>query len=271
MVFMRHGLNVALFVTFCVLAMATLARVRRPLFTLPANLFTAYLSVILLACKSVGAIIYALFFLPIALLASPRNQVRVAALIAALVFSYPVIRAVDLVPTEAITGFIERNVSERRAGSLSYRFDNEALIMDKARERLLFGWGDYSRFWRYDPLTGDPTTIVDGLWAITIGSRGLVGHISVFGLLLFPIFTAWRKLKFIRASRDRSLIAGLSLIAAVFACDFVPNSSVDAAITFCVGGLAGVVPGILREQRLSRRRSGERSRRAPEDRIGAPE
>jgi O-antigen ligase len=269
MVFMRHGLNVSLFIVLCILAMTSLAHARQRLFGVTFGLLAGYLSVILVLCKSTGAVVYALLFLPVAIFLSPRKQVGVAAVVGALVFSYPLLRSLDLVPTTAVGEFFANNVNEERADSLGGRLDVEKMVMEKVRQRPLFGWGGYARSWVYDAETGRSLTVIDGLWVLVMGRRGIVGYIGVFGLFLFPVFQAWRKLKFIRAKGDRSLVAGLSLIVMLYVLDFIPNASVDAALTFCVGALAGVVPGILGEQRRLARRSSESLGRKAEAERGA--
>ncbi|MFM7428604.1 MAG: hypothetical protein ACKO1F_01760, partial [Flammeovirgaceae bacterium] len=70
--------------------------------------------------------------------------------------------------------------------SLQFRFDNEAILAEKARQRIFLGWGGYGRNLIFDE-SGGLSTVVDSVWIITFGTRGLLGITSLFSTLLLPV------------------------------------------------------------------------------------
>lgn len=259
-VFMRHGLNVTLFFSFCVVILAALGRARQRLLGVPTSPLFAYLAVILVLCKSLAAALYAFSGSLLVWVRSPTVMRSVALGAAAVVFSYPLLRATDLVPVETIVGWATEGASAERGQSLGTRFENEALMLDKARDRLLFGWGGYGRPRIYDERTGQDVSVTDGFWVLEIGQRGLWGYACIFGLLLWPVVRAGLALPRIRSRRSRTLVWALTLLCILYVVDLVPNSSVSAYLTFLSGSLAGLAPRVVAEERraLRRRRRGAR-------------
>ena len=184
--------------------------------------------------------------------ATPSLQVRAAALLALLVFSYPLLRNFDLVPYDKAVEVAAEYTNHRRVRSLSARLHTEQTMIERIKERPLFGWASAGRSALRDPSTGRLATVYDGYWIICLSNRGSIGYITVFGLLLWPIVTAMRAMPRIRAPGDRVVLGVLSLMIAISAFDLIPNSTVEGFYTMFSGALAGLVPGILREQRKNR-------------------
>jgi hypothetical protein len=241
-VFANHGLELSLVIATAALAGFGLARARARLTPLPLPPRTAawYLMIVLALCRSLGSLVYGLALAPLVALASPRLQVRLAATLAALVLVYPMLRTTDLFPTQALVGAAEA-ISPARAFSLNYRFEFDARILEKARERLWLGWGSWGRWRLYDERTGEDVTVSDGYWVIVIGSLGVIGFAGFFLLVLWPVFTAARGLPRIRAPADRVLVATASVIVALHAVDLLPNAHVSSFAVFLAGGLHGTV------------------------------
>jgi len=249
MVFMAHGLAVAIFTSLTVMAAASLykSKVRLPRF--PAAWVTAYLSVVLILSKSVAALLYALIAVPLVLFASPRFQALTAAGLVALLLLYPVARANDLIPTERLGEWAEAQYGFERAHSMTFRFENEARLLDRAMERPWFGWGSYCRACLVKPWSGpsSPESIRDGAWIIRLGDRGIVGFIGAFGLLLFPILALVRRLKYVPRTSDRRLLAALGLMAGFSAFDLIPNGDFSRLAFVLSGALWGCLTGIQQE------------------------
>jgi len=240
MVFMRHGLNLALFVALSIVAASALGKLRARVFRLKARTVAIFLLVLLVLCHSLGALLYAIFAMPLVWFARARTQARVATVIAFLAFCYPVARTFDLVPVDDINNFVLNNFGEERAGSLGLRLSEEAVIMRRALERIVFGWGGGARSFRLDPITGANTSTTDGTWAIEIGQHGAVGFIGMFGMLLYPVWRSRRAVSRLKNPQDRILVSALALIGAIYMADLIPNSSVDPYITFLTAVLGGI-------------------------------
>jgi hypothetical protein len=258
MVFMAHGLALSAFVLVTAMCAAALGRVRLRTGSLPAVASALYLSGLLVLCRSLGSMLYGIGVLPVVALASPRLQLWLASLLAALVLAYPLTRSLDLFPTESIVSF-GGMVDEKRAESLQFRFDNEDQLLEKAYQRIWLGWGSYNRNRVFDTYTGEIVTITDGFWIIQFGKRGIVGFVTVFGLLLTPIWRAARHLSRIRSRDDRILIASLSLVVAVYCVDLLPNGFLSSFTILLAGALAGLIPGLQAEQRARRARAARRA------------
>ena len=241
MVFMAHGLALALFMLVALLAAVTLRQAGEP--TIRGSFRTGrvalYLGFVLLLCKSTGAILYAVVLVPLLLRGKPERQVKWAALLAILVLLYPVLRASDWIPVDALVEQA-KGISPERAQSLEFRFENEELLLEKARERIAFGWGGHGRRSVYDEELGKEVAVADGHWIIVLGARGVVGFMEAFGLLVIPIFLARRRFAKLRDPAERKALAGFVLIVAICAFDLLPNGLFSNYVYLLAGALLGM-------------------------------
>ena len=232
MVFMRHGLNVAFFLAETIMASAILGRVGGRIFGVRARSVTIFLFVVLFLCHSLGALIYVIFAIPLIWFTMPRFQTRLATIIALLAFSYPLTRATGLVPVDDINSFVLEKFGADRWSSLSLRLEEEEYIMNRALKKVVFGWGVGVRGFRLNPITGANTSITDGLWAIEFGQRGAVGFVTLFGMLLYPVWRSRRAVRRLDNRQDQLMTAGLAIMGAVYMVELIPNSSIDPYVTF---------------------------------------
>jgi hypothetical protein len=159
--------------------------------------------------------------LPIVLETSPKTQVRVAAVIAVFVLVYPAMRAYDAFPVDKMLAWA-RVLGDDRAGSLHVRFYNEGVVLEHARERLVFGWGTYGRHLVYEADSGITRIVTDGGWIIFFSMSGVLGLLTTMGTLLVASLAAWKRLPSVPPAM-RKHVAGLSLLVAIASFDLVPN------------------------------------------------
>jgi len=247
MVFMTHGLMLALFLATTSLAASALWSVRSRIGPVPARVAAIALLVLLLLCGSLGAALYGLVLLPLLLFARPRTILRVAVLLAALVFAYPALRAADRFPSQPLVD-TARLVSEERSTSLAFRFENEDMLMERAAERPWFGWGRFGRNHVFDPVIGRAATTTDGLWIIVYGSQGIIGFVALFGAWLLPVFLLPRRLRHVADRRGVKVVAGMALIVTVNAVDLLPNAFMNSFTLLMAGALAGTLETLRRPQ-----------------------
>lgn len=238
MVFMPHGLAVGLFMAWASMAAITLMKARKSTFGLPSFAVAFYDFGFLLACKSLGAALYALASAPVLWLLKPRGVVRVATLLAVVVLAYPVLRATGIFPEKSLVS-VASNVSERAAQSLDFRFTMETLLSNRAAQRPLFGWGRFSRNMVFDESTGRAVSVSDGHWIVVYGIRGAWGFACIFLLIVAPIFALRKRLKRVEAPDERIMLAGLACILAVAAVDLLPNALQSSFTVFLSGVLWG--------------------------------
>lgn len=233
-VFLKHGLWLGIFFACATLAAFALWRIDR---TRHRRLYLAgalWLLGTLFLCKALGALMIALAVIPLLLFLPVRLQIFAAAAIAGLITTYPTVRAAGLVPTDWIVEQV-REMSSERAGSLQFRLDNEDILLAKAKERPLFGWGGWGRMRVYDERGRDIST-TDGEWIITFSRGGWVRYIGEFGILSFAIFTL--ALRWRRFTLD-PVTAALSLILAANMIDLIPNATTTPLTLLMAGALAG--------------------------------
>jgi hypothetical protein len=240
MVFMTHGLAVGLFMCWAVLAAVTLHKARKKTVGLPSLFVGLYDFGWLLACKSLGAAIYAFTMAPLLALLKPKGLVRVCTIVAALVLIYPVLRMTDVFPHRELISAAESIAGVERAQSLGFRFEMEALLTDHTAKRPIFGWGRFKRASILDEWSGREASVADGHWIVTYSIRGAWGYACTFLLLIIPILVLVRRLRKIDANDERVMLAGLGLIMTVSVIDLLPNALWNVFTVFLAGALWGV-------------------------------
>ncbi len=240
MVFMSHGLEVALFMTSSALAACGIAKARVKGLPLSSRWVAFYLILVTVLCKSMASWFYVLFVVPAIWFLPRKRQMQAVVLCACLVISYPVLRVEGWFPTDILATQMAK-INEDRARSLRFRFDNEILIVDHAKEHLIAGWGRHGRSQVYDDRSGKLASVPDGYWLVLLSTRGVMGLVASFGLILFPLFVAYRRFPSLRSKRERIYVSTLCWIVAVIALDLLPNAMVNSLTYFLPGALLAAV------------------------------
>jgi hypothetical protein len=236
-VFIGHGLSVAFFIMTATVAATALWRTQtRVQWLTPAGVF-GYLSGILILCKALTSLLYGAVAVPLVRLTKPRLQLHIAMLLVSIAVLYPAFRAGDLVPIDHILA-AANSISEERADSLKFRFDNEQQLLDRASQRIWFGWGRYGRSRIFDEW-GSDISVTDGRWIVTLGQFGLFGFLSEFGLLAWTVFRAGSGLRFVASERDCLFLAVLALIVSITMIDMLPNATLTPWTWLLAGALLG--------------------------------
>jgi hypothetical protein len=189
----------------------------------------------LMMCKSLGAMIIMVLFLPAILFVGLRGQLIFAAVIAALVLTYPIGRSSDFIPVQQILHQAEK-IDPQRAASLLYRLQNEDIVLAKASERPLFGWGAWGRSRVFDPGSGADITVSDGHWVGVLGVGGWTRYLFEFGLLCIPLILLARHTRRYGIGMETSVLA---LILAANLIDLIPNSGMTPVTWMIAGALWG--------------------------------
>jgi hypothetical protein len=237
-VFLGHGLYVAFFAVTVLFASEILLKIKeRVSKRFSARQLTAYLFIVLVFCKSAASIIYGAVLLPIMHYGKARLQIKIAVIIALFAIFYPLMRLYDVLPLADLLNFVT-GFDMERGQSLDYRFDMEKTLLAHVREQVFFGWGGWGRNRVYSE-EGFDLTVTDGYWMIIFGNYGLIGFLSVFGLLAMPIFKAASVLKRKVKSFDQVTLAGMSLILAINMFDLLPNDTLTPLTWLVAGALLG--------------------------------
>ncbi|WP_259444715.1 hypothetical protein [Neotabrizicola shimadae] len=231
MVFLPHGLWLALFVLMSFLSALTLARLSPAADRAKWVGFALILALALVLARSVGPMFYAVALTPMILLAGARTQVLVAGVLAAVVITYPLLRGLHLVPIDTVMA-LAHGISADRAQSFEFRVMNEEALLAHGAARPLFGWGGYGRNMLHDPVTGKTLSVSDGMWIIRLGMNGWLGYIAEFGLLTMPLLLLAR----VSARRlPAPAVAAVALIYAANLVDLLPNATL-VPLTWMIGG-----------------------------------
>lgn len=243
-VFLPHGLWLAIYVCTGLLAAAALARVTEPALRWKMLLLVLYLFGLLVLCKSAASMAYGLVLTPLVLFAPARFQVRLAALFAIIAVAYPMLRNLGLVPLDAIIAQAEA-VNPLRAQSLLYRFENEELLLERAAEKQLFGWGSWGRNLIRDPETGEIFSVPDGRWIIVFGTFGWIGYICEFGLLALPLVLMGIYLRQDRTAVLSPFTGPVCLILGITMVDMLLNATLTPLTWLTAGAVLGHVERLM--------------------------
>lgn len=236
-VFLGHGLLVAIFCAMAATAAIARWREARGRQRTRAAGIAIYFGVLLVLCKSVGAMILAAVFVPIVAFLRAKRVAMIGAAACIMMLLYPAIRTAGLVPTVTISE-LTGSFSSDRQGSLGVRLINEDQLLQRAAEKTVFGWGSWGRNRIFSPEDGKDLSITDGTWIITLGMWGWVGYLSMFGLLCGGCARLlWDRR---RLSQTSLASAALCILLTVNLLDSIPNSSIRATTWVLAGAILSV-------------------------------
>ena len=247
-VFFSHGLTLALFTAIALLCAVVMIRAKLRIFRVDSRLIAAYLSGLLVACKSLAPGIYAITFAPIILFTRPRLWVKVGCVASLVVCAYPLLRNHHLAPTQLVSD-VSMAISPERNASFAVRVLNEGQLLAKAEQKPWFGWGGWSRNRIFDQWTGKDVSVTDGGWIIYFGVYGWLGYLSLYGLLAAALFQAHRAMDK-QVTPANITRGGIALLLTVYVINSIPNAT-EEWLVFLLAGCISSVPR-LRAQRVNK-------------------
>jgi hypothetical protein len=233
-VFLNHALWLAIFLSCCALAAFSLWRIAPSKWRKYCLFAGIWLVVTLVLAKNFGSIVITFVLLPLVLLLPIRLQILAAAALAGTLTFFPMLRAAGLVPVDTVVSTLAK-VAPERIGSLTFRLEHEDILLEKAKQRPVFGWGGYDRGRVFDE-EGRDQSVTDGAWIIAFSQGGWVRYVGQIGLLTFAIFILairWRRYELDPAT------AALSLVLAANLVDMIPNATNTSVTLLMAGALAG--------------------------------
>jgi len=199
-------------------------------------------------CKSVGAML--LLGLGLAVLWTTRltrTRLPVWALLLAPVF-YEATRTTGLWDGRSGVSLAQEWIDVERASSLNYRMNNEDILIAKAVQRPVLGWGGWSRARVFDD-KGQDISITDGMWIITLGNYGSLGLAALTAVLLAPVAVLARRPARVWSASAFAPAGALAVISGLYMLDNLSNAMFNPIYVLAVGGLAGLAssPSALTE------------------------
>lgn len=258
-VFMDHGLAVGAWMMAATLSGIWLWKtaVIKQLWNMPIKPLLAVLMITFFLCKSTGA--YFLLVLGIIFLFSGkwfRTALPVFLLIVSICSYLYVNAETETYFTDQIVSSLSGKVDAERVESLEFRFNNEEVLVDKARQRIVFGWGGWGRDLIFDE-QGKQLTVQDSLWIIAFGHYGRVGLSSLTASMLLPVASlfvlryparSWSK-------REVAPVAVVTMIVVLYMLDCVLNAMINPIFILASGGISGLAMKERETRKVMRIRS----------------
>lgn len=245
MVFMQHGLAVGAFMMAATLIGLWLWQTGavKQMWNIPMGWLFAALFLTFVLTRSTGAI--SLFAIGLGMLFVAK-QFRTALPAFILIFCiglylYFNTQAGGYFSDQLVHG-LTQIFPEDRVASLEFRLNNEELLVQRAREKFMLGWGAWGRSRALNPETGR-LTIQDSLWVLAFGENGMVGLVSLFTAMLLPI-AALFWLRFPARTWAHPKVAPaavLALMLLVYVVDCILNGLINPLYILATGGIAGLV------------------------------
>lgn len=244
-VFMAHGLMVGMWmITACLTGLRLLSSGLFPTNLPFLNMFKpSWIMLALLAttvlCKSTGALGLLLVGLAVIIISTKfRTPVLVYVLILLPVLYMTTRGTGSWDGMNAVS--LASQLSEHRAASLQYRLDNENLLIDKALEKPVFGWGGWGRSRVYGA-GGRDITVTDGYWIIVLGTTGLFGIVTFTLIVLTPVLIFLRRYP-VQSWSDPPVCAVVSLpiLLCLFMIDNLLNAMPIPIYMLIAGGLSNL-------------------------------
>ncbi|NET56386.1 MAG: O-antigen ligase domain-containing protein [Symploca sp. SIO2E6] len=269
-VFMKHGLEVGMWMMAAALVGIWLWRTGalKKLWNIQIKWLVIFLIITVILVKSTGAYFLLAFGFILLLLCHRLGTALPILLLSILACLYLYQSAyTETYITDQIVAGMSQVANEERMQSLEFRFNNEELLSDHARKRIIFGWGGWGRAQLYDQ-DGEQISISDSLWIVVFGNMGSVGLISIFCSLILPFMSlflshcpgrSWTK-------REVAPAAVLGVILFLYMVDCLLNAFVNPVFILTNGAIAGYVlkgpePKRIRKvQRVASQRSLPRRR-----------
>jgi hypothetical protein len=200
-------------------------------------------------CRSTGALALLVGGM-ILLWFSVRARTRL--LLASLLFVGPLyvtLRVTNLWSGQQAVDLADKIVGPERAESLEYRFKCENLLITKAVEQPVFGWGGWGRsdvF--FNANTPWPKQVpTDGLWIIILGTKGYVGLALLYLTMVLPAALFIRRFP-ARLWGDPGVAGGslATVFLILYVVDCLLNAFPNMIYLTLAGGLISLEPKQLR-------------------------
>jgi hypothetical protein len=136
-------------------------------------------------------------------------------------------------------------INAQRAESLEFRFRCEDLLIARAVQQPVFGWGGWGRSAAYDGERGYAVP-VDGLWMVVLGTKGLVGLGLLYLTLELPAILFLRNFPVRLWSHPRVASAAVgSTLLGICMVDLTMNGFLNLIWVTLAGALIGITPAQL--------------------------
>jgi len=146
---------------------------------------------------------------------------------------------------DALVAIVSDVVSKSRAASLATRLKQETILVEKAWQRPLFGWGAWARN-RVRDERGRSVCATDGFWIIVFGQKGLVGLVAAVSSLLLPaLLLLWRCPVRLWTRAALAPAGCLATVTVLFMIDQLMNGMHNPFFWVASGAVCGATLGVF--------------------------
>jgi hypothetical protein len=241
-VFMQHGLAVAAFMMAATLTAFWLWQTGavKQVWNIPISWLFGALFMSFVLARSTGAL--SIFVIGVVFLfigKQLRTALPIFLLIAAIGVYIYINAETTTYFTDQFVSYLSQIFPPDRVASLEFRFNNEELLVDHAREKIVFGWGGWNRARVIMPDTGK-LAIQDSMWVLAFGENGTVGLVSVFTAMLLPVVALfWTRCPARTWTNPKvAPVVALAVIVVLYMLDCVMNAMVNPIYILACGGIA---------------------------------
>jgi hypothetical protein len=241
MVFMNHGIMVGIWMASASLIAIWLygAGVLQENFGTRARTFLIILLLTTVGVKSFGALILLMTGLGILFLTKVTKKSIFILLMMIIPLFYLGGRISGVWNGDNLVTNVSK-LSPERADSLGFRLANEDILIQKAMQRPIFGWGGWGRARVYNE-EGEDISVTDGQWIIVLGNLGLFGLVNMILSILLPVFLMVKKFPArLWAGSRLAPVSALAILLVIYMIDALPDAMPNPTFMFIAGGLSSL-------------------------------
>jgi hypothetical protein len=240
LVFMQHGLMVALWMTLASVCGVILYlggafqewKRWRGIAGVSALVVTTF------ALRSVNAWALLAFTLVLLAVSTRMQRAWLLWLTDAVIFLYLGLRVTGLWYAFEVAHAVGAILGEKKE-SLLFRFVNEIQIAEPARLQPLWGWGRWGRAC-IGREGGLPVLTPDSVWIAALGQQGFGGFFAILGVLFLPtLLFSVRAAPKTWLTREIAPVTACAFVVLIFALDSLANAMLIPASLIATGGIVG--------------------------------
>ena len=259
LVFLQHGIALGVWMIAATLTAwwLWLCGIFRSRWKFPGWFWLLVLLVTIVMCRALEAA--ALMLVGMAVLIAIRYFYSLPRLLAVLLLGltppvYTYVRAREIWSGQTMVK-LASHISADRASSLNFRLKNEELLLDRARQNPIFGWGGWNRFQATDE-RGRVISVPDQAWIIALGKTGMIGLVSFQLMLLLPLMVLLKRVPLRFWSHPAVAPAAvMAVIVTLHMWDCLLNAMVNPMFMMACGGLTGMLPVTIRRRIVAPRQA----------------
>ena len=240
-VFLASGLELGVWMgagTVCSYALWASGALRR-LWGFRFGWFVAAIAVTTVLSKSVGAIILATIGVTVFELIRRTKASWLAWLVILVPPVYVTVRTSGLWDGRSLVELTGAVLPDRK-GSIQTRVESENLLVEKALQRPLLGWGGWGRNFAKNA-GGRDTAITDGYWIIVLGTLGLVGLSAMTLTFMVPQALFYRRFPgAVWAQPEVAPAVALCLQIGLCMIDNLSNAMPNPLYAIAIGAMTGM-------------------------------